>query len=119
LSLRLLVDEDSQVKRLVNLLRHAGHDVVTVPEASLASALDERVLEYAQSENRILLTNNCDDFRELHHGNPRHAGIIAIHQDQDTSKNMPYAAVVRALANLEASGWDLAGSFVVLNAWNY
>jgi hypothetical protein len=32
---------------------------------------------------------------------------------------MTYAAIVLALANLEASGLELAGQFVVLNAWNY
>ncbi|HXG23404.1 MAG TPA: hypothetical protein VNJ09_02525 [Chthonomonadales bacterium] len=28
------------------------------------------------------------------------------------------AAIVCAIANLEASRWDLAGQFIVLNAWN-
>jgi predicted nuclease of predicted toxin-antitoxin system len=119
LSLRLLADEDTQAKRLVDMLRRAGHDVVTVPEAGLTSVLDKRVLQYAQRDDRILLTSNCDDFRELHHANPGHAGIIAIYQDQDTSKNMTYSAIIRALANLEASGWDPAGQFIVLNAWNW
>jgi predicted nuclease of predicted toxin-antitoxin system len=119
LSLRLLVDEDTHAKRLVTLLRRAGHEVITVPEAGLASVLDDRVLEYARRENRLVLTHNCDDFRELHRALPGHAGIIAIYQDQDASKNMTYAAIVRALANLEASGWDPAGQFIVLNAWNY
>ena len=32
---------------------------------------------------------------------------------------MSYAAIVQALANLEASGMDYADQFVVLNAWNY
>ena len=46
-------------------------------------------------------------------------GIGAIYQDRDPSKNMTYAAIVRALENLEASGLELAGQFVVLNAWHY
>jgi predicted nuclease of predicted toxin-antitoxin system len=119
LSLRLLVDEDTQAKWLVNLLRSAGHDVVTVPEANLAAELDPRVLEYAQREDRILLTRNCEDFRALHHAQAQHAGIVAIYQDRDPDKNMSYAAIVRALANLEASGLELTGQFVVLNAWSF
>jgi uncharacterized protein YeaO (DUF488 family) len=34
LSLRMLLDEDSQAKYLVNLLQTAGHDVLTVNEAA-------------------------------------------------------------------------------------
>jgi uncharacterized protein with PIN domain len=119
LSLRLLVDEDTQARWLVNLLRSAGHDVLTVPEANLAAELDSTVLEYARRENRILLTHNCEDFLALHHSRPQHAGILAIYQDRDPAKNMSYAAVVRAAANLEASGMELTGQFVVLNAWSF
>jgi hypothetical protein len=35
LSLKLLLDEDSQAKYLVNLLRGVGHDVFTVYETGL------------------------------------------------------------------------------------
>jgi predicted nuclease of predicted toxin-antitoxin system len=119
LSLSLLIDEDTQAKLLVDLLRGAGHDVVTVQEVTLMAEPDIRVLDHARRESRLLLTRNCDDFRVLHRAQPEHAGIIAIYQDQDSSKNMSYVAVVRALGNLEASGLDPAGQFVVLNAWNY
>jgi predicted nuclease of predicted toxin-antitoxin system len=119
LSLRLLVDEDTQAKRFVKLLREAGHDVLTVGEAGLEAHPDTRVLEHARGERRIVLTRNCDDFRALHEAGSQHAGICAIYQDHDASKNMSRAAIVRALANLEASGLALAAQFVVLNAWSY
>lgn len=63
MSLRLLLDEDSQAKYLVNLLRAAGHDVVTVKEAGLGSRLDTVILDYASQELRVLLTRNCEDFQ--------------------------------------------------------
>jgi predicted nuclease of predicted toxin-antitoxin system len=119
LSLRLLVDEDTQAKLLVNLLRSVGHEVVTVQEANLAAEPDLKVLEHAQRENRILLTRNCDDFHALHGAHPQHVGIVAIYQDHDRDKNMSYDVILRALANLEASGLKLAGQFIALNAWNY
>jgi len=119
LSLRLFVDEDTVAKALVGQLRKAGHDVLTVHEAVLTSEPDDRVLEHAMRENRIVLTRNCEEFRALHAAHPKPPGICAIYQDRDPSKNMTYAAIVRALANLEASGLELAGQFVVLNAWNY
>jgi predicted nuclease of predicted toxin-antitoxin system len=119
LSLRLLVDEDTLAKLLVGQLRDAGHDVLTVHEAGLTAEPDEKVLEHALRENRVLLTRNCEEFRALHSAHPSPPGVGAIYQDGDPSKNMTYAAIVRALANLEASGLELAGQFFVLNAWNY
>jgi predicted nuclease of predicted toxin-antitoxin system len=119
LSLRLLIDEDTLAKLLVDKLRQAGHDVITVHEAALTGEPDERVLEEARRDNRLLLTRNCEEFRALHAAHPEPPGIGAIYQDRDLSKNMSYSAIVRALTNLEGSGLQLAGQFVVLNAWNY
>ncbi|HLV81442.1 MAG TPA: DUF5615 family PIN-like protein [Chthonomonadaceae bacterium] len=119
MSLRLLVDEDTQARRLVDLLRSAGHDVLTVQQAGLNGEPDVRVLEYARQEVRILLTQNCDDFRALHRAHPEHPGILAIFNDRDPTKNMTFVSIVKAIANLEASGWEFSGQLVAVNAWNY
>ncbi len=119
MSLRLLVDEDTQARPLVNLLRQAGHDVLTIQEASRNGATDAQVLALARSENRCLLTHNCDDFRALHQNDSQHPGILAVYREHDVSKNMSRAEIVQAIANVEASGWEFSGQFVVLNAWNY
>ena len=37
-------------------------------------------------------------------------------EDRDHAKRLSYSGIVRALANLERSGWDLAGQFVAVNA---
>jgi predicted nuclease of predicted toxin-antitoxin system len=66
LSLFLLLDEDSQAKALVGLLKAAGHDVLTVNGAGIAGSPDDAVLKYAHTEGRVLLTRNCNDFQELH-----------------------------------------------------
>ncbi len=115
----LLIDEDSQAQRLVKLLRNAGHDVETVNEAGLAGAVDSVVLDYAREENRVLLTQNCDDFQALHQENPNHPGILAIYHNDDRSKDMSRQAIVRAIANLEAANIPLANQFISLNQWNY
>ena len=70
LSLRLLLDEDSQSQLLVKLLTAAGHDVLTINKIGLTGCTDDVVLDYAIQENRILLTHNCDDFEELHQSKP-------------------------------------------------
>lgn len=119
MSLRLLLDEDSQAKYLVNLLRAAEHDVITANEAQIVGFPDREVLAYARQNNCVLLTRNCDDFQELHQRQPNHHGILAIYQDPEVAEQMSYRNIVRAIANLEATGSELAGQFVALNLWNY
>ncbi len=119
MSLRLLLDEDSQAKYLVNLLQIAGHDVLTVNEADLMSRTDSTVLDYARQQERVLLTRNCADFQELHQANPEHPGILAVFQNSDLARNMSYQAIVQAIANLEAADYTIENQFVILNQWNY
>lgn len=119
MGIRILVDEDSQAKALVGQLRSYGHDVVTASEAGLGAAGDESVLAHARTQNRVLLTRNASDFHDLHEANPNHAGIFAIFQGSNPSKNMSYSDIVRAIGNLESANLEFAGQFVALNAWNY
>ncbi|MCC5610091.1 DUF5615 family PIN-like protein [Nostoc sp. CHAB 5834] len=119
MSLKLLIDEDSQAKRLVNLLQNAGHDVITVNEAGLMSKPDSFVLDYARQQERVLLTRNCYDFQTLHKVNPNHPGILGVYQHPDLSKSMSYLSIVKSIANIEASDYSLANQFIPLNQWNY
>ncbi|MEO0378104.1 MAG: DUF5615 family PIN-like protein [Cyanobacteria bacterium P01_A01_bin.17] len=119
MSLTLLLDEDSQAKYLVNRLKSAQHDVITINEIGMVGASDDAVLLYAQQHNRVLLTRNCSDFYDLHQITSNHPGILAIYQDADPDKNMSYPAIVTAIANVEASGLKLINQFIVLNQWNY
>ena len=119
MSLKLLIDEDSQAKPLIKMLREAGHDVVTVNEVGLKGKIDPLVLDYARNNERILLTHNCRDFEALHQQDPNHQGILAIYQEADSSKNMSRQAIIKAIANLEAAALDLSSQFIALNHWNY
>lgn len=119
MSLRLIVDEDAQAKPLINRLRRAGHDVISATEAGLEGAPDDRVLEYARHTNRVLLTRNCEEFRERQRSQPDHPGICGIYRERDPRKLLSHAGICRALANLEASGLDLTGQFFSLNAWSF
>ncbi|MEM1293503.1 MAG: DUF5615 family PIN-like protein [Cyanobacteria bacterium P01_H01_bin.162] len=53
MSLTLLLDEDSQAKYLVNRLKSAQHDVITINEIGMVGASDDAVLLYAQQHNRL------------------------------------------------------------------
>ena len=115
--MRLLLDEDSQGKVFVRLLREAGHDVETVTAAGLSGNNDAAVLAFAKESGRVLITRNVRDFLTLHAANPEHHGVLLEHQDAEPSKNMSYGKIVGAIAKIEASAWDLRGEVVSLNGW--
>jgi predicted nuclease of predicted toxin-antitoxin system len=117
--LRLLLDEDSQSRRLVELLRCRGHDVLTVAETNSAGAPDRDVLNMAGDRGRVLLTRNCADFLALHRQGVAHRGILCVFRDSNPSKAMCYEDIARALTNLERSEVPLDGVFLALNAWLY
>ena len=70
---------------MVNLLRAAGHDVLTSYEAGQANQRipDNQVLHYATSIHRILITENRQDFIDLHGVTLDHPGIIIFKSDRD------------------------------------
>ncbi len=119
MSLRLLVDEDSQAKILVTLLRKDGHDVLTAGAAGLTGKRDVMVFAYAVREQRVILTHNCIDFRALHNAAPNHPGILCVYEYAEDSKNMTYSEVVRAIATIQKSEWNVAGDFVAVSNWNF
>lgn len=55
-------------------LRQRGIDVTTTSDANLIGATDEQQLEFALSENRVLVTHDEDHLR-LHQQGIPHAGI--------------------------------------------
>ena len=69
-------------------LRTLGHDVLTSRDAGLAnrSIPDFIVLEYSSQLGRALLTLNWDDFVQLHHERPDHAGIVVCDADANYAK---------------------------------
>ena len=119
MSLALFLDEDVQANILVRRLRAAGHDVLTVNEAHLGGSSDAEVLRFASSKNRLLLTRNPPDFFALHRQAPQHPGIVAVYQHNDPRKNLSYADIVAALGNLENSGTNQVGRFIVLNQYHW
>ena len=74
--MKFLLDENVEY-RLVSFLQNLGHNVTAIGYNYPHSLPDSGVLELAQKEQRILLTNDHSDFGELifrqHHP---HSGII-------------------------------------------
>jgi len=61
---KLLLDEQYSPE-IAAQLRSAGHDVVSVQDLGLTGLADERLLETALEQERVLVTNDVRDFASL------------------------------------------------------
>ena len=93
---RLYHDEDALEARLVQAVRRAGFDCLTVNEARLRGRSDAEQLAFATSEGRVLFTRNTADYRRLDNqwrqAGRQHAGIIVL-----TDQRTPIGVQVSAL----------------------
>lgn len=101
------------------MLRAKAYDRLTVSEASLTAKPDQTVLNFVRSQQRVVLTRNCNDSLILDEANLARPGILAVYQDADPKKAMNYAAIIKAIANLESTGLPQAGEFIVFNHYNW
>lgn len=78
---------------MVDLLRSLGYDVLTSYEAGQANQKipDDEVLMYATNAGRVVITENRQDFIDLHSTTSHHAGIVVCKADRD------YAGKVQVL----------------------
>lgn len=81
--MRLLLDAHLSSRRVGEALRARGHDVRAVgDEPELEGLPDERLLELATADERILVTRNSRDFapicRRWAEARREHAGVILI-----------------------------------------
>ena len=83
---RLYADEQFPFEVVENLIC-LGHDVLTVQAAGNANLRipDDRVLDFATTNDRVILTLNRKDFKRLHRYQPNHAGIIICTDDANRS----------------------------------
>jgi hypothetical protein len=103
------------------MLLAAGHDVQSPGDAvpPLVGADDPTHFAHAKANRLVFLTLNAHDFKSLHDQDADHPGIFVVHQDNDPSKDMSYAAIVAAIANLERTAVEISGGFWVLNAYRW
>lgn len=121
MSLKIYLDDCAYSRRLCQLLRQAGHDVQVPADVvpPLTSADDHVHLSHARSADRAILTLNPKHFQALHYKNARHAGILAVYQDNDVTKDMSNTEIVEAIANLESAVPQIAGGFWILNVYRW
>jgi predicted nuclease of predicted toxin-antitoxin system len=105
--LKLLVDVSVGMS-VVSCLREYGHDVLSVQEVD-SYASDERVLEMAVDQARIVVTMDKDFGELVYKSGRRHRGVLLLRlEDQDRK-----AKVKIALRIVETHGEQLEGNFCV------
>jgi len=118
---RLYLDDDSAARQLTELLRKAGHDVVTPIEVGIGGAADPIHFTYAISHGLTLMTRNHADFEALHHlvlaAGGGHPGILLRHSDNDPTRDLSFRGVVTAIGKLLASGVPIADELHVMSHW--
>jgi len=119
--MKVYLDDDSCNSLLVRLLQRNGHDVVTPVDVGLAGSADAEHFKRAIELDRVLVTHNYDDFFQLDElirtSGGHHPGVLIARRDNDKSKDMKPADIVRALRNLEAAGVSVADELHILNHW--
>lgn len=96
---------------VVEFLRTAGHDVITVAETGKAeqSWPDEDVLEFPVQDDRALVTLNRTHFIKLHERRSDHAGIIVCTFDSN------FAAFARRIDEAIGAAGSLHGKLLRIN----
>jgi hypothetical protein len=89
----------------------------------LDGADDQVHFYFAAARGHTLITKNPADFKALHNLDHRHSGILGVYQDNDPSRDMSNADIVRAIGNLERAVLQgappILGEFHTLNDWPY
>ena len=82
-----IYSNENVAKSVVDRLRELGHDVLTSHEAGKANlgVSDEQVLAFAHSDDRVLITNNRQDFRRLDGDGRPHVGVVEFTVDIEFS----------------------------------
>ncbi len=123
--LDLYLDDCSNSDLLAKLLQKDGHRVVrpTDPRVELEGEDDEVHFSFAARNGLTVITKNPADFQRLHEATSPRCGVLAVYQDNDPSKDMSDAEIVRAIKNLEnaslVGGPSIQGQFNSLNSWRH
>src|ERR1051326_3487657 len=104
--MRLYLDDDSVDALLIALLRRAGHDLQIPADVGKSGESDSVHFAEAIRHDRILLSRNHDDFRNLHDlvtaATGHHPGVLIVRRDNDPSRDLKPAGIVRAIRKFEA-----------------
>jgi predicted nuclease of predicted toxin-antitoxin system len=99
--MKFLLDENLSSPRLASRLRALGHNPVLADDVGLLSLTDARVLIYSIVQALPVLTQDSEDFEDLHDlviaAAGHHAGILIVRFDNDPRHNLTDRGISVAL----------------------
>ena len=109
--MRIFADENIQTPT-IRFLQDLGYDAEGVKDVGLQSEVDPVIFDYAQREQRVLLTFNADfvDLRDL--AKKEHAGIIRL---RITNQRVVYVHPILQAALRRLGEIDLKNTLVTVS----
>ncbi len=114
--MRFKLDENLGI-RGVEILRLAGHDVMTVRDQFLCGETDERLIDICRRESRCLITLDFDFADTLTYPPERFAGIILIRLPRTPVLNDVDVAMSAIVCALKQNG-DMKGKLWIVRKTN-
>ena len=119
--MRLYLDDNITERRVVAQLYRLGHTVLLPAAVGYAGVSDAKHLAYAIRQASVLLTQNYQDFLDLHDlilaAGGSHPGMLLLYAEHDPTRDMTPRSIVVAITNLEAARVPLENQVYVVNHW--
>ncbi|MFQ6120875.1 MAG: DUF5615 family PIN-like protein, partial [Methanosarcinales archaeon] len=115
--IRIYTDEDIHGVVAKTLCRE-GYNAISTPEAGMLSMSDEKQLEFATSQRRVILTFNTKDFTRLH---LKYQTIGMHHYGIIVSGQLEVRELLRRLRKLlqSLSAEDMYNRLEYLSQWKF
>ena len=119
--MRLYLDDNITDRRVVAQLQRLGHAVRLPAEMGQSGVSDAKHLASAIRHTDVLLTQNYQDFLDLHDlilaAGGQHPGILLIYAENDPTRDMTPRSIAVAITKLEAVGVPLVNQVYIVNHW--
>src|SRR5215831_8566493 len=119
--MRLYLDDNITDRRMVAQLQWMGHVVLLPAAVGYSGVSDAKHLAYAIRESYVLLTQNYQDFLDLHDlilaASGHHRGLLLLYTEHDPTRDMTPRGIAMAITKLEATQVPFANQVYVLNHW--
>ena len=119
--MRLYADDNLTDRRVVAQLHRLGHTVLLPAAVGHSGVSDAKHLAYTIRHAYVLLTQNYQDFLDLHDlilaAGGHHPGLLLLYTENDPTRDMTPRSIAVAITKLEAARVPLENQVYIVNHW--